>query len=163
MRYVAQAVLDAPVERVDLAEWLFTLTDAEYRAAARGHHAAGVSVDDRGRGTVNVESVGGNLLVQHYRAERADPAFVEMYSATTRAYLYHLVPLTCRVRWILEAEAGDERSSVFSCTVDVDLPLPLRVLARVTAMPFFLRRHLVEETAGFAADINRKLALARAA
>jgi hypothetical protein len=36
----------------------------------------------------------------------------------------------------------------------------LTVLARAAALPYFLRRHVEEETVGFAQDMARKLATA---
>ena len=34
MKRTGHTTLDVPIDRVDLADWLFTLTDAEYQAAA---------------------------------------------------------------------------------------------------------------------------------
>jgi hypothetical protein len=36
---------------------------------------------------INVESIGGNLIVQHYRPVRADRDYVEMYSPASRVYV----------------------------------------------------------------------------
>jgi hypothetical protein len=69
--------LDVPCAEIDLESWLFGLSDAEYQACARGHQAAGVFNDEHGRGMVNVESIGGNLIVQHYRAVRAERSDTE--------------------------------------------------------------------------------------
>ncbi len=72
LQRVARATLEVPAAEVDLGSWLFALSDEEYQACARGHHGAGVIDDERGRGMVNVESIGGNLIVQHYRPVRAE-------------------------------------------------------------------------------------------
>ena len=72
LQRVARATLEVPAAEVDLGCWLFGLSDDEYQACARGHHGAGVIDDERGRGMVNVESIGGNLIVQHYRPVRAE-------------------------------------------------------------------------------------------
>ena len=66
MKFTQQAVIDAPIDQVDLEKWLFTLSDSEYQAAAHGHRAAGTFTEDGVRGTINVESIGGTLMVQHY-------------------------------------------------------------------------------------------------
>ena len=42
---------------------------------------------------VSVESIGGNLIIQHYRCVRADRSSVEMYSPASRLYFFHLIPL----------------------------------------------------------------------
>ena len=80
MDRTARATLDAPDDEIDLERWLFELSDADYQACARGHRAAGSYTDEHGRGTINVESIGGNLIIQHYRAARTGPSYVEMYS-----------------------------------------------------------------------------------
>ena len=152
----ARMTLDVPTTEVDLENWLFGLSDEEYQACARGHHAAGVFNDEHGRGMVNVESIGGNLIVQHYRAVRAERTNVEMYSAASRVYLLHLVPVAASVRWTLTATPKTASSSEFTCTVDVDLHPVLRVLSRLMALGTFLKRHVDEETRGFVADVSRK-------
>ena len=44
--------------------------------------------DEQGRGMINVESIGGNLIVQHYRCVRAISSVrCEMYSPSSRVYL----------------------------------------------------------------------------
>ena len=68
MKFNQQAVLNASVDEVDLEKWLFTLSDSEYQATARGHRGAGVFTEDGLRGSINVESIGGTLMVQHYHA-----------------------------------------------------------------------------------------------
>jgi hypothetical protein len=47
---------------------------------------------------INVESIGGNLILQHYRPVRADRASVEMYTRQA-VYLFHLIPVAAGVRW----------------------------------------------------------------
>ena len=72
---VCEAPIDAPKEAFNLHDWVFTLSDKDYQTTARGHIGAGSSIHTDGTQTsVNVESVGGNLLVQHYVAEVKEPA-----------------------------------------------------------------------------------------
>jgi hypothetical protein len=56
----------------------------DYRACGKCHQGGGVFTDEQSRGMINVESIGGNLIVQHYRPVRADRASVEMYSPASR-------------------------------------------------------------------------------
>ena len=107
LQRVARATLEVPAAEVDLESWLFGLSDEEYQACARGHHGAGVFDDERGRGMVNVESIGGNLIVQHYRPVRAERARTEMYSAASKVFLLHLVPVVASVRWTLDPRTQD--------------------------------------------------------
>jgi hypothetical protein len=152
----SRVTLDGPSEEIDLDAWLFGLSDADYQACARGHRGAGVFTDEHGRGMINVESIGGNLIVQHYRCVRAGRSSVEMYSPSSRVYLFHLVPFKAGVRWTLDVTPRAAGGSELACTVQVDLPPILRVLARLTFLGHFLGRHVEEEALGFAADITRK-------
>ena len=63
-------------EAFNLHDWVFTLSD-DYQTTARGHIGAGSSIHTDGTQTsVNVESVGGNLLVQHYVAKLKNHGFI---------------------------------------------------------------------------------------
>jgi hypothetical protein len=154
--HTARATLSAPRDDVDLEAWLFGLSDAGYQACAKGHRGAGVFTDEQGRGMVNVESIGGNLIVQHYRSVRADRGYVEMYSPASRIYLFHLVPAAGGVRWTLEVTPRGDTASDFACTVEVHLGRILGLLARLSFLGHFLARHVDEEARGFAADITHK-------
>src|SRR5215472_9832390 len=69
------ATIHVPVERVDIADWLLDLPDAEYqRCAPPDHIAAGTTTTDDGQPmSINVEVIGGTLMVQHYVAEVHEP------------------------------------------------------------------------------------------
>lgn len=61
------AFILAPLEKINLTDWLFTLTDAEYQACSTAHIAAGSSLTQNGKQmSLNVERIGDSLLVQHY-------------------------------------------------------------------------------------------------
>jgi hypothetical protein len=77
-------VIDVPVEKVDIAKWLFTLTDAEYqRCAPPDHVAAGATFTDDGqRMSINVEMIGTGLIVQHYVGEVTEAAHCKMVSTS---------------------------------------------------------------------------------
>src|ERR1700684_3959389 len=75
------AVINAPFEKVNIADWLFNLPDAEYQRCAHAHLAAGSSTADDGRPmSINVETIGDALVVQHYRAEIHERHFCRMVS-----------------------------------------------------------------------------------
>jgi hypothetical protein len=65
------ATIHAPIDKVNIADWLLDLPDAEYqRCAPPDHLAAGSTTTDDGRPmSINVEVVGGILVIQHYVAE----------------------------------------------------------------------------------------------
>lgn len=76
-----EAPIEAHKDNFDLHHWVFNLSDSDYQNTARGHIAAGASTHiDGTRTSVNVESVGGNLLVQHYVAEVGEKDYVRMVS-----------------------------------------------------------------------------------
>jgi hypothetical protein len=152
----AQTTVEVPSADIDLESWLFALSDEDYQACARGHRAAGVFTDEHGRGSVNVESIGGNLLIQHYRLVRGRRSHVEMFSAASRVYLLHLIPVVGAVRWTLTVTPRTRSSSALTCTVEVGLHPVLGILGRLMAVGAFLQRHVTEEMRGFAADITRK-------
>ncbi|MDG3442284.1 hypothetical protein [Nitrospirillum amazonense] len=74
--------VDVPIEKIDIADWLFTLPEAEYlRCCAPDHIAAGVTTTDDGRRmSINVEMIGTGLVVQHYVAEEAGKTYCRMNS-----------------------------------------------------------------------------------
>jgi hypothetical protein len=155
--HTATVAVNEPTGEIDLVAWIFGLSDEDYQACAKGHHGAGTYTDEHGRGMVNVESVGGHLIVQHYREVHSEASAVEMYSAASRVYLFHLVPVAATVRWRLALAATSPTASDFTCTVDVTLPPALQVVARLSFLGRFLRQHVEEEAPNFAADISRKL------
>ncbi|GAA2795249.1 hypothetical protein [Crossiella cryophila] len=166
IKHEATATLPIPAAEVDLAEWLATLTDEDYQASAKGHRAAGVHWHGDQLGMVNVESVGGTLLVQHYHAVEAGPSRVEMLSPASTGYLMNLVPVGVHVRWVLALTPATATSCTLSCRVEVGLPSPVRHLTGLLGTARAIRRHTEEETVGFAADILAKAgarAVARAA
>ncbi|MCB8875675.1 hypothetical protein [Acidisoma silvae] len=74
--------VDMPFAEIDIADWLFTLPEAEYlRCCPPDHIAAGITTTDDGRRmSINVEMVGTGLVVQHYVAEEATPSYCRMNS-----------------------------------------------------------------------------------
>jgi hypothetical protein len=150
--------LRVPAERVNLEKWIFTLSDEEYQAASRVHRAAGVTVSDGVRGTVNVEILGGTLVIQHYREVSSTPAGFELYSPRSRGYVFHLVPIRIAVRWTMSAERRSAQETILHCTVELTLSPLLRLLSILIGTGWFLRRHVREEALGFARDIERKYA-----
>ncbi|MGU3293196.1 hypothetical protein [Williamsia sp. M5A3_1d] len=78
----ARATIDVPVESIDLGDWVLNLPDAEYQRCAPGEHiAAGRTVSDAGEPmSINVENIGGYLVIQHYVAEVHDRDHCRMVS-----------------------------------------------------------------------------------
>lgn len=61
------ATIDAPFEKIDIPGWCFSLSEKEYQACSPAHVAAGFTTTPDGRRmSINVEVIGGSLMVQHY-------------------------------------------------------------------------------------------------
>src|ERR1700693_590438 len=61
------AIINAPLERVDIPAWCFSLTEREYQGCSPAHVSAGfTTAPDGKRMSINVEIIGGSLMVQHY-------------------------------------------------------------------------------------------------
>jgi hypothetical protein len=61
------AIISAPIESIDIPEWCFGLSEQEYQGCSPAHIAAGsTSAADGKRMSINVEIIGGSLMVQHY-------------------------------------------------------------------------------------------------
>jgi hypothetical protein len=152
MKSSSQTVLNHPADRIDLIQWLSTMSDRDYQACSRGHRAAGTFREGGTLGMVNVESVGGNLLIQHYFAVQSAANRVVMHSKNTRVYVAHIFPTTIEVIWTVEVEPKDSQRAIFRCTVEIRMPTLLRALSTLSLLPFFLRQHTRGETVGFAED-----------
>jgi hypothetical protein len=157
MKAASQTEINHPAHRIDLGAWLSTLSDRDYQACSHSHRAAGTFREAGTFGMVNVESVGGHLLVQHYLAVTSTPSHVVMHSKATRVYVMHLAPAIIEVIWTLKVEPRDDQNAVLHCSVETCMPAPLAFIATLALLPLFLRRHVQEETPGFARDIARKV------
>jgi hypothetical protein len=75
-------IVDVPIERIDIADWLFNLPEAEYqRCCPPDHIAAGATSTGNGRRmSINVEMIGETLMVQHYIGEITKPHLCRMVS-----------------------------------------------------------------------------------
>ena len=165
------AEIDVPVEQIDIAEWLFTLSEAEYqRCCVPDHIGAGTTTTDDGRCmSVNVEMIGTGLVVQHYVADEASKSYCRMnsisdvFSANGRTQI--------NVVWELIAEPTNDGRTLYTNRVtsrptdafidflkDHGLTLERAAQARQEASSDHNRR----ETSLFAASIGRR-ALARIA
>ena len=156
MIFTHEARIPLSVEAIHLDEWLFNLSEADYRACARGHQAVGTNGGPRFEGMVNVESMAGALLVQHYRTEILTADHVRLTSEASQGYLMHVVPFQLGVGWEMKVSRGSPGEATLRCTIDVRNPLWVRVVGALNASNVWIRRHLIEETHGFARDITAK-------
>jgi hypothetical protein len=107
-------VINAPIELVDIADWLFHLPNAEYRRCCPpAHIAAGATMTDDGqRMSINVEMIGENLMIQQYAGEVTDPDHCRMVS--TSDVFSPLGRTTSRVLWDLSVRRIDDDSCEYT-------------------------------------------------
>ena len=75
------AVINAPIEKVDIPSWCFTLPESEYQSCSPAHCSAGATTAPDGRRmSINVEILGGSLMVQHYIEEIGQPDHLRLVS-----------------------------------------------------------------------------------
>lgn len=75
------AVINAPIEKVDIADWCFSLPEFEYQQASPAHNACGTTTTRDGRRmSINVEILGGSVMVQHYVEEIGKPDHLRLVS-----------------------------------------------------------------------------------
>jgi hypothetical protein len=61
------AVINAPIDKIDIPSWCFGLAEDDYQGCSPAHVSAAVTTAPNGqRMSINVEVIGGSLMVQHY-------------------------------------------------------------------------------------------------
>jgi hypothetical protein len=77
-------MINAPIERVDIADWVLHLPNAESRRCCPpAHIACGATTTDDGTPmSTNVELIGENLMIQQYIGEITDPHHCRMVSTS---------------------------------------------------------------------------------
>jgi hypothetical protein len=111
-------VIDVPADRVDIADWLFHLGNAEYeRCCPPDHLACGYTQTDDGQPmSINVETIGQSLVVQQYTAEVHEPQLCRMVS-TSDVFPFSGGLTTSKVVWTLSVEPIDESSCRYTNSV----------------------------------------------
>jgi putative intracellular protease/amidase len=162
------AIIHSPLEKVNIADWLLHLPDAEYQRCAEAHIAAGASTTDDGRPmSINVETIGDALVVQHYVAEIHEPRFCRMVSISDSISPAGHTKL--QVVWELSVKKIDDETCeytnhIHSTAIDRTLEF-----LKSHNIPFETARdarqrashaHNQEETPKFAKSIERRALLA---
>jgi hypothetical protein len=157
------ATIHAPIEKIDIPSWCFTLPESEYQACSPAHcSAAATSGPDGRRMSINVEIIGGSLMVQHYTEEISKRDHLRLVSNSD------LFTPTGRTKidvvWELSVRKVDDKTCEFTNRVHssatpemLDLlgkqGIPLEVF-RTTRKPFS-EAHNRQETPLFAKSIER--------
>lgn len=165
------AVINAPIEAIDIPNWCFTLPDHEYQGCSPAHVGAGSTTSRDGqRLSINVEVIGGSLMVQHYVASRADKdhltleSISDLFTPTGRT--------TIEVLWELSAKPLAGGRCEFTNRVRSRATDDLWNFLARQGIPFelfrsqrlpFTKAHNEGETPLFAASIERHALARRAA
>ncbi len=156
----ARATINAPIEAINLGEWMFTLTSEEYAACSTAHQSAAQGVMPNGkRLSINVETIGGDQMVQHYIETIAQPDHVLGVSPNSLLWLNGYLYLKLAVRWDLKVEQITDSSCELVCTVTPTSWNPLKAIGGHAWMLLRgrpVQPHIDEETPLFARDIERK-------
>lgn len=157
MRVTKVFPVNLSIDRIDMYRWVTEMTSAEYVSFAPAHRAMASFFHGSRFLMVNVESIGTDLLVQHYELIDHSRSHVKFYSRRTQGYVYRWLPVTFSVPWEMALRPVTSATCELTCTIGVDFPSPLLgVVARMNGSKFFLRRHLAVEGAAFARHIERK-------
>lgn len=157
-------VINAPFEKIDIADWLFHLSDDEYQRCSRAHIAAGISTTDDGHPmSINVETIGDALMIQHYVAEIRKPHLCRMVSLSDA--ITAKGPNKVQVVWELAARKIDDQSCEYSNHIHASATDEFLAFLEKNGISFEQARaarqeasdaHNREETPNFAKSIERR-------
>jgi hypothetical protein len=164
------ATINAPIEFVDIPTWLFTLPDAEYQRCSPAHIAAAATTTDDGRRmSINVETIGGELMVQHYVEDIGEKHHCRVLS--TSDLLTPAGWTTTKVLWELSVKAIDaETCELTNHVIGSTTPELLKALGK-RGVPLEMAKasrgnattaHNAQETPFFAKSIEKKALEAKA-
>jgi hypothetical protein len=159
------ALIPLELERVNLTEWLFTLSDADYRRCSTQHFAAGTSRSDDGRRmSINIERIGETLLFEHYVEDISEAHHCRVVSVSD--FLNdRLGQATINVTWELLAEPAEHAGVTFTNRVLAHTTDALEELLGVAGVRVEMVRdsmqqnaaaHNAEETPLFARNIAER-------
>ena len=159
----AKSVVSAPLEAIDLGDWMFTLSSEEYAACARGHQSAAQGTLPSGkRVSINVEFVAGYFMVQHYVEKIAERDHVVGVSPNTVMWIDDKVFVLAQITWDLRVTRIDDTKCELACRVVVETNNEVfakRVEEATRGIPpeeTPFQQHIDEETPLFGKDIERK-------
>jgi hypothetical protein len=158
------AIMHVPLEKVNIADWLLTLPDAEYQRCSHAHIAAGTSTTDDGRTmSINVETIGDALIVQHYVAEVKEPALCRMVSISDAINKNGRTKV--KVEWTLSARKIDDQTTEYTNYIHASATDEFMVFIQehgitleqaAAARQIASDAHNREETPNFADSIERQ-------
>jgi hypothetical protein len=157
------AIINEPIEAIDLPGWAFSLPDSEYQGCSPAHVAAGfTTAPDGTRMSINVEVIGGSLMVQHYVERRGERDHLILESVSD--VFTPAGRTTINVLWELSVREIDGASCAFTNHVRSTATPELLAFLDRQGIPFDVFRaqrvpmsvaHNAGETPLFASSIER--------
>ena len=158
--------IDVSIDRIDIADWLAHLGNAEFRrCCAPDHIACGFTHTDDGRPmSINVETIGPSLLIQQYVGEVFEAHHCRMVSVSDGFPLSGGVRTQSVVTWTLAVEPTSEARCRLVNSVTSEATPALMELIRQSGQTFeqasaprqqAASDHNRRETPGYAASIAR--------
>jgi hypothetical protein len=166
LRSNAKAVIHAPVEKIDIPEWLFALTDEEYQQCSTAHIAGGATRTPDGikRISINVETVGPGLMVQHWTEDIAEKQRCRLVSMSDMFAQQERVKV--QLTWETTVKPLSESTCEFTDSISMfETDEYLAFVEKSGASPEQVKdtiqraidAHNAEETPNFAKSIERKV------
>ena len=157
------ARINAPIEKVDIPSWCFSLSESEYQACSPAHCSAGATTSPDGRRmSINVEILGGSPMVQHYVEEIGERHHLRLVSISD------IFTPTGRIKmgvtWDLSVKKIDDQSCEFTNTVHTSATAELLDFLAKQGIPLEVYKsarkpiseaHNKQETPFFAKSIER--------
>jgi len=107
------ATINAPIEKINIPEWCFNLPEKDYQGCSPAHVAAGFTTSPEGkRMSINVEVLGGSVMVQHYIEKLGEPAHLILESVSDVFTPNGRV--TIFVHWELSVKKIDDNTCEFT-------------------------------------------------
>lgn len=157
-------IINAPLESIDITDWLFNLPDAEYQRCSHAHIAAGHTTSDDGRPmSINVETIGEALMVQHFVAEVTEPHFCRLISTSDAITMKGRTKV--HLLWELSAKKIDDHRCKYSNHIHATATDEFLVFIEKNGIAFEQAKaarqqasdsHNREETPNFAKSIERR-------
>ena len=157
------AIINAPIENVDIPAWCFGLAEHDYQGCSPAHIAAGfTTAADGKRMSINVEIIGGSLMVQHFVETLGQKDHLILDS--TSDVFTPSGRTTIRVTWELSVKSIGEGKCEFTNRVRSHATKEFLTLLARQGIPFDQFRaqrqpasiaHNQSETPLFAASIER--------
>lgn len=159
LKVKSKSNINVAATKIDLEKWIYTSSSEDYQNCSKNHLAMGVDIlRDGTKCLINIESIGGHLMIHHYKGIVAKPNYTKFVSDKTKFYIFHLIPITLKVIWEMEIYSLSNDKCALECRIMANYPnIWLRLLSKLFWVEYFVQKHDNEETEKFKEAILRKI------